>query len=317
MIKQIISAAPMLDWTDRHCRYLFRLLSKHCVLYSEMITTGAILYGDTQRFLKFNKEEHPVVLQLGGSDPVDLARCAIIAAQYGYDEINLNVGCPSDRVQSGRFGACLMAEPELVAQCIKAMQEQVQIPVTVKTRLGIDERDSYAELVDFIGKVAVAGCQHFIMHARKAWLKGLSPKENREIPPLNYAAVYQLKKDFPDLQISINGGIKTVTEIQTHLQHVDGVMLGRQAYHEPYLLAEIDHALHETPLLTRHEIALQYMEYVEQQLAQDVPLSAMTRHILNLFHAQPGARLWRRYLTEQVQTRTNDAKIIEKALEFC
>jgi len=317
MIKSIISAAPMLDWTDRHCRYLFRLLSKHCVLYSEMITTGAILYGDTQRFLKFNKAEHPVVLQLGGSDPIDLARCAIIAAQYGYDEINLNVGCPSDRVQSGRFGACLMAEPELVAQCIKAMQEQVQIPVTVKTRLGIDERDSYAELVDFIGKVAAAGCQHFIMHARKAWLKGLSPKENREIPPLNYDAVYQLKKDFPHLQISINGGIKTVAEIQTHLQHVDGVMIGRQAYHEPYLLAEIDHVLHESPLLSRHEIALQYMEYVEQQLAQDVPLSAMTRHILNLFHAQPGARLWRRYLTEQVQTRTNDAKIIEKALEFC
>ncbi|WFP52068.1 tRNA dihydrouridine(20/20a) synthase DusA [Methylomonas sp. EFPC3] len=234
------SVAPMLDWTDRHCRYFHRLLSRHALLYSEMVTTGAILQGNAERHLQRDAAEHPVALQLGGSNPRELAQCARIGAGYGYAEINLNVGCPSDRVQNGRFGACLMAEPQLVADCVAAMRDAVSIPVTVKSRIGIDDRDSYTELVDFIATVARAGCKTFIVHARKAWLSGLSPKENREIPPLRYGVVFQLKQDFPELEIVINGGINTLDTAEALLSQVDGVMLGREVYHNPFLLVQVD-----------------------------------------------------------------------------
>ncbi|MFI3122650.1 MAG: tRNA dihydrouridine(20/20a) synthase DusA, partial [Methylococcales bacterium] len=248
--------APMLDWSDRHCRYFHRLLSKNALLYTEMVTTGALIHGNTQRFLQFNAEEHPVALQLGGSNPNDLAICARMAEESGYDEVNLNVGCPSDRVQNGRFGACLMAEPQLVGDCIAAMQAVVKIPVTVKSRIGIDERDSYEELTQFIDTVSKAGCETFIIHARKAWLKGLSPKENREIPPLCYETVFQLKRDFPQLEIVINGGITTLEQSSELLNHVDGVMLGREVYQNPYLLAEVDMVLFgdDVPILSRKQV---------------------------------------------------------------
>ena len=234
------SVAPMLDWTDKHCRYFHRLVSKKALLYTEMVTTGAILHGDQERFLAFNAEENPVVFQLGGSDPAELAQCAKIVEQYGYEQVNLNVGCPSDRVQNGRFGACLMAEPMLVAECVAAMQQAVSIPVSIKTRIGIDEQDSYEALQHFVFTVASAGCKDFIIHARKAWLKGLSPKQNREVPPLRYDVVYQIKKDFPNLNISLNGGVTSLDEAIEILQHVDGVMVGREVYHNPFLLAQVD-----------------------------------------------------------------------------
>lgn len=307
--------APMMDWTDRHCRYFLRLISKHAFLYTEMITTHAILHGDLDRHLQFNSEEQPVALQLGGSDPVALARCAVIAEQFGYCEVNLNVGCPSDRVQEGRFGACLMAEPALVARCVAAMQQQVQIPVTVKTRIGVDERDSYEELVHFVQTVADAGCKTFIIHARKAWLSGLSPKENREIPPLKYDIAYQLKRDFPQLEFIINGGITQWLAIHEHLQQVDGVMLGREAYHNPYLLAPVDHQLYgsSAPALTRDEVLQRFADYAERELRKGSSLQHLTRHILGLYQGQAGARLFRRHLSEHAHKKGAGIDVLQSA----
>lgn len=311
--------APMLDWTDKHCRYFHRLLSHHAVLYSEMLTTGAILHGRApERFLRFNEEEHPVALQLGGSVPQDLAACARIAQAQGYDEVNLNVGCPSDRVQNGRFGACLMAESRLVADCVKAMQDAVTIPVTVKSRIGIDDRDSYQELTDFIATIAAAGCTTFIIHARKAWLQGLSPKQNREIPPLRYDIVQQVKRDFPQLEIIINGGIVDLDTAQTLLMDLDGVMVGREAYHNPYLLAEVDRiiygAVHAQP--SRESVVLAMIDYIQQQLQQGERLHSITRHMLGLFHGENGARGWRRYLSDNAAKRGADERVLLEALKL-
>ncbi len=295
-----LAIAPMLDWTDRHFRFFLRLITRHTLLYTEMVTTGALLHGERARFLRFDPAEHPVALQLGGSDPVEMARCARLGADWGYDEININVGCPSDRVQNGRFGACLMAEPGLVADCVAAMKDTVAVPVTVKTRIGIDDRDSYGELVDFVGTQAAAGCDALIVHARKAWLKGLSPKENRDVPPLRYEVVQQLKIDFPDLSISLNGGIKTLAEAADFLTTLDGVMIGREAYHNPWMLARADRIIFgdARPPLTRHEVLDRFLPYAERELAAGVPLSAMSRHLLGLFQGQPGGRAWRRRISE-------------------
>ncbi|HDZ16439.1 MAG TPA: tRNA dihydrouridine(20/20a) synthase DusA [Methylophaga aminisulfidivorans] len=304
-----LSIAPMLDWTDRDCRYFLRLISKHALLYTEMVTTGALIHGDRERFLAHDHEESPLALQLGGSDPKALAECARMGEDAGYSEINLNVGCPSDRVQSGSFGACLMAEPKLVAESVAAMKNAVAIPVTVKTRLGIDEQDSYEFLSHFISQVSAAGCDYFILHARKAWLKGLSPKENRDVPPLDYQRVYQIKHDFPQLHIDINGGIQSLDEVKQHLEHVDGVMLGRAIYHNPYMLAEADEQIFDDKraLLKRHEVIEAMLPYIEQRMAQGRPLKSITRHLLGLFQGQPGARKWRRHLSENAHL--NDAGI--------
>ncbi|MGR8931356.1 MAG: tRNA dihydrouridine(20/20a) synthase DusA [Gammaproteobacteria bacterium] len=310
--------APMLDWTDRHCRYFFRLLSRHALLYTEMVTTGAILHGNRDFHLKFNNEEHPLALQLGGSSPLDLALCARIAEDYGYEEINLNVGCPSDKVQNGRFGACLMAEPELVAECVAAMRQAVAIPVTVKSRIGIDDRDSYQELLHFVEVVANAGCQTFIVHARKAWLFGLSPKENRDVPPLRYDVVFQLKKDFPALEIVINGGIDSLQASADLLSKVDGVMLGREIYHNPYLLSGVDQGLFNDghPIKSRQEVVLALIPYVRSQLRQGVRLNCISRHILGLFHGEKGARAWRRHISENATKAAADEGVLLRALEF-
>ena len=314
--KHFISIAPMMDWSDRHYRFFMRLITKRALLYTEMITAGAIIHGDRDRFLRYNAEEHPVAIQLGGSDPDQLAKCATITTDYGYDEINLNVGCPSDRVQSGRFGACLMAEPDLVAECVAAMKKNTDLPVTVKTRLGIDDHDSYEELTEFIKKSANAGCETFILHARKAWLNGLSPKENRNIPPLQYDVVYQIKKDFPNLEIMINGGVKTMREIENHLQHTDGAMIGREAYHNPYILAEVDQHFYGekfTPL-SRSDVVEQFIEYANHQIEQGVHIKHMTRHILGLFQGQPGAKKWRRYISENAYLKEANSDVIKMAL---
>jgi tRNA-dihydrouridine synthase A len=290
----------MMEWTDRHCRYFLRLLSRWTFLYTEMVTAEAVLHGDRERLLGFHPAEHPVGLQLGGSDPEKLAEAARIGADYGYDEINLNIGCPSDRVQSGRFGACLMAEPHLVADCFATMSAAVSIPVTVKCRIGIDDQDAEEGLDRFIETVAEAGCRTFIVHARKAWLKGLSPKENRDVPPLDHGRVHRLKARRPELEIVINGGIESLAAAELHLPHVDGVMLGRAAYADPYLLAEIDRALfgsNETPP-SRLDALDRFMPYVEGELAKGTRLNQMTRHILGLFHGQPRARAFRRHLAE-------------------
>ncbi|MDD5227228.1 MAG: tRNA dihydrouridine(20/20a) synthase DusA [Methylococcales bacterium] len=310
--------APMLDWTDQHCRYFHRLLSKNALLYTEMVTTGALIHGNTQRFLQFNQEEHPVALQLGGSNPRDLAICTRMAEETGYDEVNLNVGCPSDRVQNGRFGACLMAEPQLVGDCVAAMQANVKIPVTVKSRIGIDDRDSYEELTQFIDTVAQAGCNTFIVHARKAWLKGLSPKENREVPPLRYDVVFQLKKYFPQLEIVINGGITTLEQSTELLKHVDGVMLGREVYQNPYLLAEVDRLLFgdDAAIKSREQVIVELLPYIQKKLASEVRLNSVTRHILGLFHGEYGARLWRRYLSENACMSYSNEKVLLDALEL-
>ncbi len=307
----------MMDRTDRHFRYFLRLISRHTLLYSEMITAHAIIHGDRQRLLEYSEREHPLALQIGGSDPIELSECAQIAEDFAYDEINLNVGCPSDRVQSGKFGACLMAEPELVAECITAMQNKVNIPVTVKTRLGIDDRDSYEELTSFVQTVSAAGCKTFIMHARKAWLNGLSPRENREIPPLEYEKVYQLKKDFPDLEIIINGGFTTMSEIMAQYDHVDGVMIGRAAYQNPYLLAEVDRMIfgNVSGPPTRDEVLAEFKKYIQQQLAQGVPLNAMTRHILGLYQGQPGARAFRRNISENAHRPGAGIEILDHCPE--
>lgn len=311
------SVAPMLDWTDRHCRYFHRLLSQHALLYTEMVTTGAIIHGKGD-FLSFNEEEHPVALQLGGSNPADLAHCAKLAQERGYDEVNLNVGCPSDRVQNGRFGACLMGEADLVALCVSAMREVVDIPVTVKTRIGIDEQDSYQFLADFVGTVSEkGGCDNFTIHARKAWLSGLSPKENREIPPLDYPRVYQLKKDFPHLTMAINGGVKTLAEIESHLAHLDGVMVGREAYQNPYMLAELDQQLFGSvrPIIKRREVVEAMYPYIERQLANGSYLGHITRHMLGLFQNMPGARQWRRHISENAHKPGSGIEVVQQALD--
>jgi tRNA-dihydrouridine synthase A len=316
-MSHLLCVAPMLDWTDRHCRYFFRLLAKNARLYSEMVTTQAILHGDRKRLLGFNLEEHPIALQLGGSCPRALAECSVIGEDFGYDEINLNIGCPSDRVQQGRFGACLMAEPELVADCVASMSAKVSIPVTIKTRIGIDNRDSYQELFEFVQCVASAGCQIFIIHARKAWLKGLSPKENREVPPLCYETVYHLKRDFPDLTIVINGGITTMPVAQQQLAWLDGVMIGREAYHNPYFLATLESAFFPSSLepSSRSAVLDAFINYAEFQLNQGVYLNSMTRHILGLFQGLPGARAWRRYLSQHACKSGAGSEIIQRAAE--
>ncbi len=291
-----ISVAPMMDWTTRDYRYFARLFNPNIVLYTEMVTTGAIIHGDASRHLDFSVQEHPIVLQLGGSNPHDLAICTKMAEDWGYDEVNLNVGCPSDRVQNNKIGACLMAEPNLVAECIDTMQKAVSIPVTVKHRIGIDEMQSYEEMLHFVDTVAQTGCTHFVVHARIAILQGLSPKENREVPPLRYEDVYRLKRERPQLTIEINGGIKTVEETKAHLEHVDGVMIGREAYHNPYLLAELGE-LWQLDAPNRFEIMAQMMPYFEQRLAQGAPMSVLTRHILGLFQHLAGARKWRQALS--------------------
>jgi tRNA-dihydrouridine synthase A len=311
-----VSVAPMMDYTDRHFRYFIRLMSRHTGLYTEMLTTGALLHGDPRRFLEFHAAEHPLALQLGGSEPGQLAACARIAADYGYDEVNLNAGCPSDRVQQGRFGACLMNEPKLVRECVSAMRAASPLPVTVKTRFGVDERDSYPELVDFISTTAQGGCDTFIIHARKAWLKGLSPKENREIPPLRYDVAAALKRDFPRFTIVVNGGVQTLEAMERHLGAFDGVMVGREAVSNPYLFADVDRRFFDpaAPVLSRTEILNAWLPYLAAQLQEGVPLQRMTRHALGLFHGCPGARQWRRHLSEEGTRLGADLGVLQDAV---
>jgi tRNA-dihydrouridine synthase A len=304
----------MMDWTDRHCRYFHRLLAPHARLYTEMVTAPAVLHGDRARLLGFDPAEHPVALQLGGAEPRDLAGAARVGADLGYDEINLNVGCPSDRVQSGRFGACLMREPALVADCIASMRAAVSIPVTVKCRIGVDEQDEDADLEHFVETVRATGCSVFVVHARKAWLEGLSPKENREVPPLNYERVYRLKREFPELTIVVNGGIATLADVSGHLRHADGVMLGRTAYHEPYRLAEIEHEIFGTPLPDRDDVLARLRPYIEAHLARGDRLQHISRHILGLYQGLPGARAYRRLLSEQAHCADAGYDVIERAL---
>ncbi|WP_261834142.1 tRNA dihydrouridine(20/20a) synthase DusA [Vibrio ishigakensis] len=311
-----LSVAPMLDWTDRHCRYFHRLLSQNTLLYTEMVTTGAIIHGKGD-FLKYDQSEHPVALQLGGSNSKDLAHCAKLAEERGYDEINLNVGCPSDRVQNGRFGACLMAEPELVAECVAAMKSEVSIPVTVKTRIGIDDKDSYEFLTRFVSIVnEQGGCEDFTIHARKAWLSGLSPKENREIPPLDYPRAYQIKKDFSHLNIAVNGGVKSLDEALEHLEHLDGVMIGREAYQSPYILSEVDQRIfgEDKPVIKRSDVVKAMYPYIDQQLSEGAYLGHITRHMLGLFQSMPGARQWRRHISENAHKKGADLKVLQDAL---
>lgn len=307
----------MMDWTDRYDRFFLRLISRRALLYTEMVTANAVLHGDREKLLGFHDAEHPVAAQLGGSEPDDLAAAARVAEDFGYDEINLNVGCPSDRVQSGRFGACLMAEPDLVGDCIAAMGAAVAVPVTVKCRIGIDDQDAEEALAGFVETVAQAGCRTFVVHARKAWLQGLSPKENRDIPPLDYERVYRLKTSRPDLTIVINGGITSLGETQAHLSHVDGVMLGRAAYQNPYLLADVDQRFfgEERPVPTRREIIEQLIPYIENRMAAGVRLNQITRHILGLYQGVPGARAWRRHLSENAHKPGADAGVVREALE--
>jgi tRNA-dihydrouridine synthase A len=314
-----LSVAPMMDWTDRHCRVFHRHISKHTWLYTEMVTTGALVYGDVERHLRFNEEEHPVALQLGGSDPADLATSAKLGEKWGYDEINLNCGCPSERVQKGAFGACLMAEPQLVADCVKAMRDAVSIDVTVKHRIGIDKTESYDFVRDFVGTVAEAGCTTFIVHARNAILKGLSPKENREIPPLKYEFAYQLKKDFPDFEIIINGGIKTEAEIDEHLKHLDGVMLGREAYHNPFVMANFDQRYYadSSQAKTREQVLEAMIPYIQAELARygvhGLKLNSITRHMLGLMTGLPGARAFRQVLSDSKKLAAGDANLLLEA----
>jgi tRNA-dihydrouridine synthase A len=316
-LDRTFSVAPMMEWTDRHCRTFLRLISARALLYTEMATSGAVLHGPRERVLGFDEREQPVALQIGGSDPAELAAAARIGADCGYREINLNVGCPSDRVQSGRFGACLMAEPDLVADCVAAMIAAVDIPVTVKCRIGIDDQDSEAALEDFIAAVAAAGCGTFIVHARKAWLEGLSPKQNRDVPPLDYGRVYRLKELRPELEIILNGGIETLEEAEAHLAHVDGVMLGRAAYHNPYLLADVDARFFgdDGPPPSRAEVVRRFAAYAQEQLERGVALHRMTRHILGLYHGQPGARAFRRHLSEEATRPDAGISVLQAALE--
>ena len=317
-INRRFCVAPMLDWTDRHERYFLRLISKHAVLYTEMVTTGALVHGDKDRYLQFNKEEHPVALQLGGSDPKAMADCAKMTEDFGYDEVNINVGCPSDRVQNGAFGACLMAEPDLVAENVSKMQNAVDIPVTVKNRVAIDEMDEYECLPNFLETVSQAGCKTFIIHARKAWLKGLSPKQNRDVPPLNYELIYQMKRDFPELEIIINGGIKSLDESEQHLEQVDGVMIGREAYHNPFMMNEVDQRLYGEAVdeRTSFEILDKYIEYMQKQMDEGVYLKHMSRHLLGLFIGQPGAKAWRRHISENAHKEGAGIEVIQQAVSY-
>lgn len=311
MISHKLSIAPMLDWTDKHCRYFYRLMSQHTVLYTEMITTGAILHGKGD-YLSYNDAEHPLVLQLGGSDVKAMTECAKMAEQYGYDEVNINVGCPSDRVQNGRFGACLMAEPSLVAECVNEMQSVTNIPVTVKSRIGIDDLDSYEFLHTFIENVAEAGCKHFIIHARKAWLTGLSPKQNRDVPPLDYKRVYQIKNAFPKLVVSINGGIKSFTEANEHLQHIDGVMIGREIYSSPYMLTAADNEIFHsnTPKLTRTEVINLMVPYINATIKDGGRAWHVLRHMLGLCNGLSGARKFRQHLSECAGKEGADGQVL-------
>lgn len=309
-----LSVAPMMDWTDRHCRYFHRLLSPHARLYTEMVTSAALVRGKQLRLLEHSQQEHPVALQLGGSDPLELAEAARLGAQAGYDEINLNVGCPSDRVQSGRFGACLMREPALVGDCVKAMRDAVSVPVTVKCRIGVDEQDEYADLQHFTETMLDAGVEVLVVHARKAWLQGLSPKENREIPPLDYQRVYRLKREFPQLVVVINGGITSVEAVREHLQHVDGVMLGRAAYHDPYVLARVEAALYDAPLPSRESVLQHMRPYVEAELARGTALKHISRHLLGLYQGEPGARGFRRVLSEGAHRDGAGWSLVEQAM---
>lgn len=314
----MFAVAPMLDWTDRHCRYFLRLLSNRATLYSEMITTGALIHGDRERFLEFNDCENPLVLQLGGSVPQEMAQCARMAQDWGYDEVNINIGCPSDRVQNNMIGACLMAHPQRVADCVDAMRQTVDIPVTVKHRIGINGRDSFQALVDFVGTVAEAGCEHFIVHARIAILEGLSPKENRHIPPLRYEVVAQLKQEFPHLQMTLNGGIKTLDECEEHLQTFEGVMLGREVYSNPWLLSEVDQRLYQdntTAPVSRSEVMLKLRAYIESQVAQGVKVTHITRHILGLAQGFPGARRFRQLLSADIHRHENQLAVYDQAIE--
>jgi tRNA-dihydrouridine synthase A len=317
MLNRLISIAPMMECTDRHDRYFLRLIAPNVLLYTEMVTTGALIHGDYERFLRFDALEHPVALQLGGSDPEKLAHCARLGESFGYDEINLNVGCPSDRVKSGQFGACLMLDPARVADCVAAMCAAVKIPVTVKCRIGVDDHDSYEELTHFMQTISNAGCEVFIIHARKAWLTGLSPKENRDVPPLRYDVVRQIKQDFPHLTIIINGGIKSVADVDEHLKFVDGVMIGREAYSNPYFLAELEKkffSAHDSVLL-RQEVMEKFIPYVEEQLAGKTRLSSISRHVLGLFQGQKGARLWRRFISENAHRDGAGVQVLHDALE--
>ncbi len=311
-----LSVAPMMEWTDRHCRYFLRQITRHTLLYTEMVTTGAVLQGDRGRLLRYHPEEHPLALQLGGSDPWALAECARIAESLGFDEINLNVGCPSDRVQSGRFGACLMAEPGLVARCVAAMRRAVSLPVTVKSRIGIDDQEEWPALRGFVETVSGAGCTRFIVHARKAWLSGLSPKENREVPPLRYDLVYRLKAERPALEVILNGGVTGLEQVDRHLGQVDGVMLGRAAYQNPYLLVDVDRRYFGAEGMPpdRHAVAAAMTGYIEAELAAGTPLAAITRHMLGLFQRVPGARLWRRHLSEHAHRAGAGLAVVQDAL---
>jgi len=317
-IDRRLSVAPMMDCTDRHFRYLVRLVTRHALLYTEMVTSAALVHGDREHLLEFSEIEHPVALQLGGSDPAELARCARFAAERGYDEVNLNVGCPSRRVRRGRFGACLMAEPDLVARCVAAMRASSRLPVTVKTRIGIDDRDRYAHLTEFVEKIAAAGCRTVIVHARKAWLSGLSPKENREIPPLRYDVVYRLKEDFPALEVIINGGIVSLDEAVAHSARVDGTMVGREAYRNPFALAEADRRMFGATAATppdRRGVAERMLAYAHREIGRGTRLHHVTRHMLGLFHATSGARRWRRHLSTEA-ARRDDAGVIREALRL-
>ncbi len=317
MLDRTVSVAPMMGYTDRHARYFLRLITKHALLYTEMVTTAALLHGDRDRLLRYHPAEHPLALQLGGSDPTELAECSRIAAEAGFDEINLNIGCPSDRVQSGRFGACLMAEPALVSDCVAAMQAAGDVPVTVKCRIGIDDMERYDQFEYFIETVADAGCNTFIVHARKAWLHGLSPKQNREVPPLKYDYVYRLKREHPLLNIVLNGGVGSIDQLRTHIEHVDGVMLGREAYHNPYLLASVD-ALYGDgrELISRETIARRYMEYIDAEQASGLQPQQMIRHVLGLYKNQPGSRHWKRHLSEFAHTAGAGSRTIAEALDL-
>ncbi|MBU2712456.1 tRNA dihydrouridine(20/20a) synthase DusA [Zooshikella harenae] len=314
-LNRTLSIAPMMDWTDRHERFFLRLITRHTLLYTEMVTTGALLHGDRERFLQFNPEEHPVALQLGGSNAQELALCTKMAEDWGYDEVNLNVGCPSDRVQNGRIGACLMAEPDTVADCIAQMQKTVSIPVTIKHRIGINGREEFEQLCQFVEKISAVGCETFIIHARIAILEGLSPKENRDIPPLKYDWVYAIKKEFPHLEIILNGGVNTMNAVQQHLSYVDGVMIGREAYQNPYILAQADALCFNDhyPVLSRHEILSRFYPYIEKQLNNGTRLHHLSRHILGLFQGQPGGRNFRRFLSEHACKPESNLQTLQAA----
>ena len=312
-----LSVAPMMDWTDRHCRYFHRLLSPHARLYTEMVTSAALVRGRQMRLLEHSQQEHPLALQLGGSDPHELAQAARFGEEAGYDEINLNVGCPSDRVQAGRFGACLMREPALVGDCVKAMRDAVSVPVTVKCRIGVDEQDDYAGLQHFTETMLEAGAGVLAVHARKAWLQGLSPKENRDVPPLDYERVYRLKREFPQLVVVINGGITTIEQVQMHLTQLDGVMLGRAAYHDPYLLAQVEAAIYGQPLPQRADVLRHLRPYVEAELARGTALKHISRHLLGLYQGEPGARAFRRTISEGAHLPGAGWQLLEQALQPC